>query len=631
MKSIHLACFVFALAPLAGCGDGEGITAPRPGTLEIVTSTSGPEPDPDGYTVQIDAGDADPIGAAGTLTAPGIAAGSHTIELGQIAANCTVSGPNPQTVMVTSGETARVAFDVICTATTGNVQVVVTSTGSGLDPDGYTVQLDADDAQPIGVTATLTTTNVAPGSHSVRLDGVATNCTLSDPNPQTVAVVAGETAVAVFTVTCSTTGSILVLTVTTGSALDPDGYLVSVDGSAPQPIGANATLLIEGLAFGAHTVELSGAASNCHIAGENPLTVNVVPNNSVAPGFAVSCLGADALIAFASVDLDLEAIFTVQPDGSGLRQLTPAGEFDRDPIWSPDGTRLLFAQGSDMYIMNADGNERRRLVVGLPEATGYRWSPDGRLIAFTQGGFRDDDFFQDLWVIEADGSGGHRLATDAAAPSWSPDSRSIAYEGRGQIRVINADGTGGRRVTAQRFGAVQPAWSPDGSRIAFITTLDEPPDRPADRHIFLVNPDGTGLVNISRGRGDDETPTWSPDGSRIAFVTTEGDPDGSEIFLMDSSGGGRTNLTRRNGFDFSPVWSPDGGMIVFNRFDDDDSEIYIIQADGGGRINVSNRPGSFEFAPDWGGHGATGVPQQRSVARGPWSKARELKRLQRAR
>src|SRR5687767_6521918 len=103
MKSIRLASFLFALAPLAGCGDGEGITAP-PGTLEIVTSTSGPEPDPDGYSVQIDAGDARPIGAGDTFTAPGIDPGDHTIELGQIAANCAVSGPNPQTVVVTEGE-----------------------------------------------------------------------------------------------------------------------------------------------------------------------------------------------------------------------------------------------------------------------------------------------------------------------------------------------------------------------------------------------------------------------------------------------------------------------------------------------------------------------------------------------
>ncbi len=108
---------------------------------------------------------------------------------------------------------------------------------------------------------------------------------------------------------------------------------------------------------------------------------------------------------------DLEAIFTVQPDGSGLRQLTPAGEFDRDPIWSPDGTRLLFGQESDIFVMNADGSERRRLVRGLPEATGYRWSPDGQLIAFIQGGFLGEVFFQDLWVVEADGSGSRRLAT----------------------------------------------------------------------------------------------------------------------------------------------------------------------------------------------------------------------------
>ena len=597
--------------------------------MEISTSTSGPEPDADGYTVRLDAGDPRPIGAAGTLTAPGVAPGSHTIELGEIAANCTVSGPNPQTVVVTSGETTRAAFDVICTATTGSVEVVVSTTGSGLDPDGYTVQLDEGDAQPIGVNATLITTNVAPGSHTVRLDGIAANCSAPNPNPQTVAVVAGETAMAVFTVTCATTGSILVLTVTTGSGLDPDGYLVSVDGGAPQPIGINATLLIEGLAFGAHTVELSGAAGNCHIDGENPLTVNVVPINSVSPGFAVSCLAADALIAFNSNAFDLEAIFTVRPDGSGLRQLTPEGEFDGNPVWSPDGRQILFGHEDDIHVMNGDGSGRRRLVAGQPETGSYSWSPDGRMIAFTQGRLNDDPFFEDLWVMQADGSARRKLADDGGAPSWSPDSRRIAYEKGEQIRVINADGTDDARLTQQPFGAFQPAWSPDGSRIAFITTVDEPEDRPAERHIFLVNPDGTGLVNLSRGRADDESPTWSPDGSRIAFVTTQGDADGSEIFLMDPSGAGRVNLTRQRGFDLSPRWSPDGSMIVFHRFDDDDAEIYVMQADGSSRINVSNRPESFESAPDWGGQGARA--ELRSLARGRWSRIRELERLRRKR
>ena len=629
MKSICLA-LVFALAAAAGCGDGDGITVPPPtGTVEVVASTIGTELDPDGYSVRIDDGEPRPIGVAATLTTPEVRPGNHTVQLDGLAANCVVSGPNPQAVVITADATTRAAFQVTCAATTGSIQVAVTTTGSPLDPDGYSVQIDAGAARPIGITATLNTPDVAPGSHTVQLGEIAANCTLSGPNPQTVAVTGGETTTATFEVTCVAAGSVEVVITTTGSAPDADGYLVRVDGGEPQVVGVNATLLIEGLAFGPHTVELSGQSNNCHLDGESIRTFEVVVG-SVTAGFAVSCLGAEALIAFASVDLDLEAIFTVRPDGSDLRQLTPGGEFDYEPVWSPDGGKILFGQDVDIYVMNADGSGRMRLVAGRPEAGGYTWSPDGRMIAFTQSGFDGDDFLQELWVMAADGSARRKLSDDGAAPAWSPESRRIAYESGGQIRVINTDGSEDSRLTRQPFGAFQPAWSPDGSQIAFVTTLDEPPNRPAERHIFVANPDGTGLVNLSRGRGDDEGPVWSPDGSRIVFVSTEEGDEDSDIFVMSPSGDGRANLTHRPEFDLQPSWSPDGSKIVFYRFGDEDSEIYIMNADGSGETNISNRPDSRESSPDWGGQGSA-VARRQSVTRSRGLKAQELERLRRRR
>jgi TolB protein len=159
-----------------------------------------------------------------------------------------------------------------------------------------------------------------------------------------------------------------------------------------------------------------------------------------------------------------------------------------------------------------------------------------------------------------------------------------------------------------------------------VTALDEPPDRPAEKHIFLINPDGTGIVNLTRGRGDDESPTWSPDGSRIAFLFSEGD-EGSEVGVMNPDGSSRTNLTRRPGFDVSPRWAPDGSGMVFNRSEDDDSEIYVMNADGSGQRNVSNRPDTQESVPHWGGQGLQTVAGRQFPAYRRWLRAHERERL----
>jgi Tol biopolymer transport system component len=330
------------------------------------------------------------------------------------------------------------------------------------------------------------------------------------------------------------------------------------------------------------------------------------------------------LIAFGSNGFDLEAIFTVHPDGSGLTNLTPPGEFERNPVWSPDGRSILFVRDGDLYVMDSDGSGRVLVARGNAEVFGHRWSPDGRMIAFMQSGFLGDEFIQELWVMSVDGTGQLRLAAEGSSPSWSADNRRIAYESGGQIRVINVDGSGDARLTNQRFGASQPAWSPLGDRIAFLTAIDEPPDRPAARHIFLINPDGSGIENLSRGRGDDDHPVWSPDGSKIAFLFSEGGA-GSEIGVMNPDGSARTNLTRAPGFDVDPAWSPDGSRIVFSRSEEEDSEIYVMDADGSRQTNVSHLRGTEESSPDWGGRGSQSVAARRSASYDGWLRPQELK------
>ena len=105
------------------------------------------------------------------------------------------------------------------------------------------------------------------------------------------------------------------------------------------------------------------------------------------------------------------------------------------------------------------------------------WSRDGHAIAFARyldGGFR-------LFSIAPDGSNRRQLTQGAAHnPSWSPDSRKIAFDDGLDIYVINQDGSGLRRLTSANANDSDPAWAPDGREIAFVR----------GKSIWLMHPDG---------------------------------------------------------------------------------------------------------------------------------------------
>jgi hypothetical protein len=187
---------------MPGCTDsGTGVEVPA---LQITTSTTGSDLDPDGYAVTIGGGGSQTIAANGSLTIGTLSAGDHMVQLSGISTNCQVQGENPRTVTVTAGATASADFVIVCTGpSSGSITVSASTGGEEIDPDGYTLRLDGAERGPIGSTATVTLDQIAPGPHSVELAGVAPNCQVQGDNPQTVTVVAGSTAPAAFTVSCA--------------------------------------------------------------------------------------------------------------------------------------------------------------------------------------------------------------------------------------------------------------------------------------------------------------------------------------------------------------------------------------------------------------------------------------------
>ena len=183
-----------------------GCTAPpAPGDLTVSTTTTGSDLDPDGYTVTVDGSQSQAIATNGSVTFSGLAAGDHRVALSGVAGNCSVSGDNPRTVTVPAGGTGSTTFSVSCSATSGSLAVTTSTTGSNVDPDGYTVTVDGNRSQAIATNGSVTFSGLSAGDHTVALSGVAGNCSVSGANPQTVSVPAGATASTTFSVSCSTT------------------------------------------------------------------------------------------------------------------------------------------------------------------------------------------------------------------------------------------------------------------------------------------------------------------------------------------------------------------------------------------------------------------------------------------
>jgi len=255
------------------------------------------------------------------------------------------------------------------------------------------------------------------------------------------------------------------------------------------------------------------------------------------------------------------AIFGMDADGRSQGRLTAergdtstaAGiEFQIEPAWSPDGTRIAFAsarEGSfDIYVMNADGTGSTRLTTSKVNDRRPSWSPDGTRIVFA----RSVDESR-LFVMNEDGTGARRVTDDAAPesePAWSPDGEWIAYVRRQpetdvrEIWLVRPDGSERRRLTRLDAVAYTPAWSPDGARVAFSA------NRGDDRYaIWTIGIDGTGLRRVTPAGVDAFEPAWSSDGAVLAFsrdgAIVTSDAEGNEVQVTDPENN-----------DSSPAWNP---------------------------------------------------------------------------
>jgi Tol biopolymer transport system component len=283
---------------------------------------------------------------------------------------------------------------------------------------------------------------------------------------------------------------------------------------------------------------------------------------------------------------DLTSLYTIRPDGSGLRRLTvpPTRQAlggDSGPVWAPGGKNLVFERnlpywGTDrmrLMAVSSRGGAARQLTTGPFDAM-PSFSPDGRRIAFTR--VVQSVVAPTASLFTMDGAGRHLepLLADGIdlSAAWSPDGATIAFsrlESTSQplreatLYLADADGSHLRSLGQHGLSA---AWSPDGTRLAFVSFDDaNAPACPAascppSGELYVVGADGSGLRRLTSSKADDEHPSWSPDGSRIAFASgfdVRSQGHAPWLMVIRASGGKPQRIGHMSGV-IDPSWSPAG-------------------------------------------------------------------------
>jgi eukaryotic-like serine/threonine-protein kinase len=318
--------------------------------------------------------------------------------------------------------------------------------------------------------------------------------------------------------------------------------------------------------------------------------------------------------------------------------------------WSPDGTRIAYCKGNDIFLANKDGGDDRRLLTAAGTPSYLRWSPDGSILRFTVNDPRTN--VRSIWQASADGSDLHPLLAgwgdtpDECCGSWTPDGKYFVFQAAGDgtanLWAIRERGNflssrpAPSRLTTGPMNVGTPVPSVDGKRLfvqgwqprgelvrydsrssQFVPYLGGISamglDFSQDGQWMAYNDATDGTLRRSKVDGSQKLqlvsppmvaylPRWSPDGKQLAFF---GHPPGEhfQIYLISAEGGSPELLYHNDTNLADPVWSPDGTSLAFgeNSLNNQGSAVYTLDLKT--RI-VTKLPGSDGlYSPRWSPNG----------------------------
>lgn len=285
-------------------------------------------------------------------------------------------------------------------------------------------------------------------------------------------------------------------------------------------------------------------------------------------------------------------IYLMNPDGTNQRRLTDNTFGDGFPVLSPDGKKIVFdsnrltaapaiLNNPDLFLMNTDGSEQTLLTRGGSAS----WSPDSRDIAFHR---------------SASGTG---LPTDPRPGASTVDSAIFVANVDDLLPGVEQPEQPANITNNQDARDDDPDWSPASQQIVFTRhDADDLALIDLSAELWVIDADGTGLDRLTDNDEEERSPDWSPDGERLAFsCNTTGTMAGHEICVMNANGTGMAQLTQNLQADLSPSWSPDGERIAFQRqVSPGRVQIWSMNANGTDQKQLTTALVGTDLSPNWG-------------------------------